>query len=290
MILIKYIKKYLEGKKKNRILLDLLKFNNEYRQKYPNLVAPIFDYIPTASKVYGLYEKEELESIEKLIKKYCKNKYIIDCGANIGNHTIFFSKFAKKVFAFEPFYLNYECLKLNTDNKKNIKIYNIGLLNKKINKKIYITEGNLGSASVKKRNHYTSYTYAKFNKLDNFNEILKKKNFIIKIDVEDSELELIAGASKVLKSKPIVIFEISDFILNDKFVSLLKKKFGYKFLYVLKKYDLSKYNFFVKILIRLFNILIYKKALYKFDLVLANSTRERNCNSHFAIISSKKLT
>ena len=115
---LEYIFNYLDGRKKNKIILQLLNYHTKYRTKYPNLVSPNFDYISTVCSVFGIYEKDELECIQTPLKKYCKNKYIIDCGANIGNHTLFFSKFAKGVYSFEPNFVSYSCLKINTMKKK----------------------------------------------------------------------------------------------------------------------------------------------------------------------------
>ena len=146
-----YVLKYLDGRKKNKLLLQLLNYHSKYRKKYPNLITPTFDYIGSVCSVFGMYENEELECIEKLLKKHCKNKYVIDCGANYGNHTLFFSRFAKGVFSFEPNFITYGCLKLNTLSEKKIKIYNFGLLDKNIKKKFYTVNGNLGSSSINKK-------------------------------------------------------------------------------------------------------------------------------------------
>ena len=285
---IQYFKNYLVGRKKNKILIDLLKFHNDYRKKYPNLIAPIFDYISSAYSVFGFYEREELECVEKLLKKYCRNKYVIDCGANYGNHTLFFSKFSKGVFSFEPNFLTYECLKLNTTNNKKIKIYNYGLLNKKMKKNFYIVNGNLGASSIfKKKNSNT--VVCNFRKLDSFKEILNKKISLIKIDVEDSELKLIEGAKKILSKKPIIFFEVSDLDASDKFYQILKKKYRYNFLYVLKKQDFSKNIMIVNIFNKFIASIKSNSTDNKFKINLANSVRERNGSSHFAILSKYKL-
>ena len=66
---------------------------------------------------------------------------------------------------------------------------------------MHIVSGNSGASSIyKKKNSKT--TFANFKKLDSFKEILNKNISLIKIDVEDSEFELIEGAKKILKKKP----------------------------------------------------------------------------------------
>jgi FkbM family methyltransferase len=287
-MLIKYLKYYLAGRKKNRTILELLKLHSNYRNKYPNLIAPTFDYIATCCSVFGMYEKDELKCIENLLKKYCKNKYIIDCGANFGNHTLFFSNFSKGVFAFEPNYITYECLRLNTLNNKKIKIYNYGLLNKKIKTKMHFIDGNLGTSSINKIKN-SKFIYANFKKLDSFKEISNKEISFMKIDVEDSEFKLIQGAKKILKKIPIILFEVSNYKSNDKFCEILKNKFSYKFLYVLKKHNFSKKDIFLNILNKIISIVKNKNYNNNFQVALAKKVSERSGNSHFAILSKKKI-
>ena len=223
-----------------------------------------------------------------MLKKYCKNKYIIDCGANFGNHTLFFSKFAKGVFSFEPNFLTYECLKLNTINNKKIKIYNYGLLDKKKKISFYSVDGNLGSSSIYKKKN-SRLIVCKFRKLDSFKEILDKNISLIKIDVEDAEFKLIDGAKKLLKKRPIIIFEVSDLEKSDKFYQILKKKYGYNFLYVLKKHNFTKNNMIVNIFNKIFTSIRNNNTDNKFTINLANTVKERSGNSHFAILSNKEL-
>ena len=53
------------------------------------------------------------------------NGIAIDVGANIGNHSIFFSKFFKKVYSFEPQESVFKLLEnnVNMNNLENIKIF-----------------------------------------------------------------------------------------------------------------------------------------------------------------------
>jgi FkbM family methyltransferase len=286
-MLLNFLRKYLIEREKNQMLIKLLKLHSVYLKKYPNLIAPVFDYITTCCSVFGIYEKDELECIEELLNKHCKNKNIIDCGANFGNHTLFFSKFAQKVYSFEPNNITYECLRLNTMDIKNIKIYNYGLSNKKIRKKLFINNQNLGATSIKNKKNSKSIL-ANFRKLDSFTEILKKKISLIKIDVEDSEFQLLTGAKRILKKNNIILFEVSNYKRNDRFFKILKNEFGYNFLYVLKKKTL-KQNVFFKTIRKIYFIYKNKDVKNNFKITLANSVSERSGNSHFAIIAKNEL-
>ena len=72
-------------------------------------------------KIY--YEKDyyERDILDEIKKNIPSNSVILDIGANIGNHTVFFCKEcnAKKVYAFEPVSITFEIL------QKNIAINNL---------------------------------------------------------------------------------------------------------------------------------------------------------------------
>ena len=153
---------------------------------------------------------------------------------------------------------------------------------------MYVTDGNLGATSAyKKKNN--KYNISNFKKLDSFKEILSKNISLIKIDVEDAEFELIAGAKKLLKKNPLILFEVSDYEINDRFYRLLNQKYDYKFLYVLKKNDYKSKFIFISILKKIVSSIKKKTTKNNFFINEAKSVSERSGNSHFAIISKKKL-
>ena len=90
------------------------------------------DFISQTISIFGTFEKETLELTISFLKKNfkIKDKNVIDIGSNIGNHSIFFSTFFKKVYSFEPHPLNFKICKLNTENFKNIEVFDCALGNK----------------------------------------------------------------------------------------------------------------------------------------------------------------
>ena len=56
-----------------------------------------------------------------LIKYLNQNDIILDVGANIGNHSLFFAKYmnCNKIFSFEPYHQNIELFKRNLSNFKD---------------------------------------------------------------------------------------------------------------------------------------------------------------------------
>ena len=86
-----------------------------------NLIYFFNDKLSREISIKGIFEKEQLFATLSVLKK---KRTLIDVGANIGNHSIFFSKYFKKILSFEPFPLTFSVLKLNTMNIKNISLFN----------------------------------------------------------------------------------------------------------------------------------------------------------------------
>jgi FkbM family methyltransferase len=87
-----------------------------------------------------------------LRNNYKDQKNIIDIGANIGNHSLFFSKFmSNKVYSFEPYGQNIELFKQNLSNR-NCTLYENALSDKNGKMVLYNCEqNNFGGFSLHKQ-------------------------------------------------------------------------------------------------------------------------------------------
>ena len=258
--LLKYVFRYLLNK--------VLKLN--IKKKNPKFVIFNQDYVSNDILIDGYYEIKELRILNKWLKKKIKFGVALDVGAYIGNHSLFFSKYFKKVISFEPNPDSFELLKLNVKEKKNIKIFNYGLSNKKSTKNFYSYYSNYGGSSVIKNEKIPYKKFkALFNKFDRLN--IRERIDLIKIDVEGDELNALKGLEKTLgKFSPIVLFEsqkkdiengsskVINFLKSKKYnkfysienfkntnVNILDKVFYiFKFLFISrKKYILRRKNF-----------------------------------------------
>ena len=215
-----FLKKYYKNNKLAKKIISLRsyqkKLHNTYINEFPNLAVFAFERISLEISLFGMYEKDALINIKKLIfdRKNYKNSYCLDVGGNIGNHSVFFSKFFKKVYSFEPHPLIYNLLNFNTANL-NIDTFNYGLSNKNATLSIETNQKtSLGSSKIVNKNTTDGSAYYKskviVKKLDDQKFINKLNSRIdfIKIDVENHELEVLEGMNKVLiKHNPIICME-----------------------------------------------------------------------------------
>lgn len=193
----------------------------------------------------------------KYLKFYFKNKkiYIIDVGASDGISVIFFLKILniKKIFCYEPHSIYVEKLK-QLKNFHKIKIFNYGLSNKSLKKKVFYPVFKFFFFKMP----LLSYTfYSKKNlenqlRLDfkqklliensNINlkkfKLLNQKIDFIKIDTNGHELSVIKTLlSQINRDKPLIIIENNN--NQNKIFNLLKKNYN-KYFYVNKILKIHK--------------------------------------------------
>jgi len=229
---------------------------------YNRLIYPKFKYEP---------------EIEFLLKKLKDIDFLfLDAGANYGYWSLLVSskKFnKKKAIALEPLKSNYNFLHKNRlDNLNRFKTLNLGVGEKKKHTKIYYSNqtSNVGASIYKDNNKKLFSQKIKIDKIDNILSKIKKKNFVIKIDIEGNEINAINGAKKTLKKNCLIIYEdhASDkFHLNSKY--FLKENFSIfsfdgKKIYQIRKID--ELNDIKKIKHKGYNFIATRSLLFKKNL------------------------
>ncbi len=155
---------------------------------------------------------------------------ILDIGANIGNHSLYWAKASskkiKKIYAFEPVQDTFNILKKNVEinNLENtIELYNIGLSDKS-SKATYMTYNRANIGDTHLVENETGDMELK--RLDDIDFPESKIDFV-KIDVESMEIPLLKGAKQtLLKYKPSFIFIESEYQINE--VTSLLAECGYE--------------------------------------------------------------
>jgi len=197
----------------------------KYRSKNPNNIfsvplndEKIFFYLPVSGDLISRYiivnkrffEYEYLESIEKAIQN---PSCILDVGANIGNHTIFFMKSwpDTRVYSFEPqtdvFRQQKRNLEINglpTDGCINAGIGNVTGHGKIVHDGR--TENNIGATQI----DYDDAGTIEMITLDCFiSEKRIGKVDLVKIDVEGFEPKVLEGMKKLIEEhNPLIWIEI----------------------------------------------------------------------------------
>jgi FkbM family methyltransferase len=246
-----------------------------------------FDFISQMISVDGRYEDGELKLIEKLFKERLNKKAILDVGANIGNHTVAFSKISKKVFAFEPNIYVFELLKINTKKLKNVKIFNYGVSDHNQSLVARIPKLNWGGGSLaldKKNSMPNKFIEVSFKlkSLDSIKIFSEVNIGMVKIDVEGHELLAFKGMKSLLmKNKPVILFEQNRGIFN-KTTDEIKflKSIGYKYLYELKNTDdwitPSHLPKTLRSVFRFFEVLILGEPISEFRLNLISCLEKKS--------------
>ena len=171
-----------------------------------------------------------------LLKEFIKNgDVVLDIGAFIGDHTIYYSKLVGdngSVIAFEPNRDSFFCLEHNLKAYKNVELINSAIGKEYGFVRTVDVLGNIGMNFLIPDNLGGIVIYS-------LNQMEIDRIDFIKIDVEGFELDvLIGGKETINKFKPIMVIEINDATLsrqgisrNDIFAWLQENNYIYRNIY-----------------------------------------------------------
>ncbi len=172
---------------------------------HDNAKDHIFSIIRTARR---FYEREFLEALAVYIKP---GELVLDVGANIGNHTLFFAGVCgARVIAFEPNPRSADLLRANIaanglDDMARVEEIALGASEGAGEMENTGGENNLGAASVK----IDGEGAIVIRRLDSIE--LAERPVLIKVDVEGMDLDVLKGAEQTLRTHtPIVAVEAAD--------------------------------------------------------------------------------
>ena len=172
------------------------------------MFCPMYPWDYIQNIVVGTSKFYEQEILEDLAKYIPDDAVILDIGANIGNHSLYWAKIcgAKKIHAFEPIKTTFEMLEKNISLnglEKVIIPHNIALGERAGfgDIAVYLSH-NIGFTNIKESPY--GFPIAALDDID----LGRGKIDFVKIDVEGFELKTLAGMKGTLKKhKPAVFIE-----------------------------------------------------------------------------------
>ena len=209
-----------------------------FRDKQNSQMILLNDSIGSEIIYNGYYEKSNLEALKKSFSPNIKNSTFLDIGANIGNHSIFFNNYFKKIVSFEPQKKTFQILSMNTNKHDNIYIKNFGIHTENKKVKFYIPFDNNGMASPKIKPINTYEEDVELRKIDHND--YKNVGFI-KIDVEGNELNVLVSLNDLInQTLPVISFELNQNISSRKKILDFLHSKGYSTFYVPREYLYQK--------------------------------------------------
>ena len=145
----------------------------------------------------------EAEILDYLATHHKKQGTILDIGANIGNHTVFFAAFlnAQMIYALEPLEENFRVLANNIAPFSNCIAYQLAASAHSGEISMFLNRENYGASTI----HLDGDRLVPCTTIDNmgFSNVT-----LMKIDVEEHEPAVLAGASKTIqRNQPLILME-----------------------------------------------------------------------------------
>ena len=195
-------------------------------------------FIGKSLDIYGEYCENEFLIMDLLMQP---NFIVLDIGANLGLHTVWFSKhaFTGKVHSFEPVEFNRQLLhrNLNQNRCKNVQVYSNAVSNRLGNSFISVFDptepGNYGECSLIEGHAKSNYQAVPTVPID---KLPFTRVDFIKIDVEGYEPQVLAGALNDVMVSSLYRADIDSNELNKGDIATLT---GAVFHYTLKDGDLN---------------------------------------------------
>jgi len=205
--------------KKNSLFFFLPYYNSDLIQRSMFLTEDYF----AAGQLHYIFNDWE----NGVIKEYVKGGEIIDAGANIGNHTLYFLKECEvlQVFSFEAVestrLMLEKNISLNNMNEKTV-IYGYGLSDENGNADAFVNLSNIGGTSL------TLLPDGGAIQLRRLDDFTYHDIRFIKIDVEGMEIKVLKGGLQTIK-KYMPYMLIESFGENKEKVKEILFDLGYQY-------------------------------------------------------------
>ena len=208
------------------LLLRQLVWQQERAHTGHRLCVPTHDWVGQNVSVYQYFEKAEIawvtEHILQPLKRAHGSVYLLDIGANIGNHTLYWSDYCDQIFSYEPHPVTFLLLQANLlhNGCRRVLPFNCALSDTtdviQLQAEKFASLGaseilnNPGSNAPYDTERHHLFEVQAFSG-DAREEIQRLAQLdVIKIDVEGAESLVLKGLQDTLgKHKPILIYEVN---------------------------------------------------------------------------------
>jgi FkbM family methyltransferase len=202
-------------------------FNRMKECRYGTMVYNIHDmYVGRSLDLYGEFSEGECELFRQIIKP---GHTVLDVGANIGAHAVFFSQAVSPggiVLAFEPQWLMFQvlCANVAINSLDNVRCFNAALGEKQGRIRVPQldprTTNNFGGLSLGPDGTKAEHAACDDVQVMRIDELGLKACRLIKVDVEGMELTVLKGAVEVIKQFRPALYVEAD--RNDRRQELFK--------------------------------------------------------------------
>jgi FkbM family methyltransferase len=204
-----------------------------HNARLPKLAVWSNDYIGTAISLYGYFEKPYIDAVNRLLDQLdLQFDVFVDCGANIGNHSVFLGRRFRSVIAVEAHPVTFRLLQVNcpgprytlvnkaaSDVKRQVSMTAVGV--------------NLGGTKITAGDPSDPALHV-IADADRLDSIVGERTDVefLKIDVEGHELQVLRGCPVLLERKPVVMFEQNswDTVRASETAAGLLQSLGYRFI------------------------------------------------------------
>lgn len=182
-----------------------------------SLVVPAADVTVVPSLMAGDYERAEFAALERVVRP---GMTVVDVGANIGLHAVFFGSrigASGRVFAFEPEPFNFRFLQTNVarNGLANVECLMQGAGAHAGTLRLYLVEGTVGAHTAAAVEGATAIDVTVV-RLDDALRDRAPRVDLIKIDVEGYEAQVLDGCAATLqRDRPALLIEFSPQLLRQ---------------------------------------------------------------------------
>lgn len=145
----------------------------------------------------------EAEILDYLATHHNKQRVVIDVGANIGNHSVYFARFLDYGFivSMEPMPENYALLRRNMEPYNYIALIQCAASDHTGDAKMFLNSVNYGASFIDTEGPVEVKTLT-------IDRMMLSDVTLIKIDVEGHEPQVIEGANETIaRNQPIILIE-----------------------------------------------------------------------------------